>query len=94
MSQDRESLKTHTLSTDVRRCVAVCSLQEETSGGEATGQHYLSCMARLAAVFGRLQSALTVLASQGKNGSSSSLGAVLSEPVWQSNIMMLFVLPH
>ncbi|XP_043228789.1 protein phosphatase 1 regulatory subunit 21-like [Amphibalanus amphitrite] len=39
------------------------SLQEETTL-EASGQQYLSCMSRVAAVFGRLQSALTLLAKQ------------------------------
>ena len=44
-----------------------CSLQEETTP-EASGQQYLDCMTRVAAVFGRLQSALTLLAKQGNSG--------------------------
>ena len=43
---------------------ATHSLQEETTL-EASGQQYLACMSRVAAVFGRLQAAIALLAKQG-----------------------------
>ncbi|KAF0286903.1 Protein phosphatase 1 regulatory subunit 21 [Amphibalanus amphitrite] len=53
----------HVFLTKVVSYQQLSSLQEETTL-EASGQQYLSCMSRVAAVFGRLQSALTLLAKQ------------------------------